>query len=169
MKLVVCPQRHLRSALETHQPSHVLSLVSPEADDPAVSSSFCREHMILKFNDIVEQRAGLIAPSLANVHAILALGKRWKRDAPLLIHCFAGISRSTAAAFILACQLKPDKAELHIAQMLRSASPSATPNALIVEIADGLLNRNGRMCAAITHIGRGAEAPHGSIFEIPVA
>jgi predicted protein tyrosine phosphatase len=47
---------------------------------------------------------------------------------------------------------------------LRAASPSATPNRLIVSYADALLGRNGRMSRAIEKIGRGENAYLGKPF-----
>lgn len=79
----------------------------------------------------------------------------------MLIHCFAGISRSTAAAYILACHFGAPGQEDSIANTLRRASPAATPNNLMVALADDLLNRDGRMIAAIRSIGRGADAFEG--------
>ena len=77
------------------------------------------------------------------------------------------MSRSTAAAFILACQREPGLSEVDIAAALRSASPIATPNPLMVALADAALGRNGRMIAAIAAIGRGADyAPYTS-FDLP--
>ena len=73
----------------------------------------------------------------------------WDRAAPLLIHCFAGVSRSTAAAFISACALAPQRDEGEIALALRAASPTATPNARLVALADAALGRAGRMTRAI--------------------
>ena len=79
----------------------------------------------------------------------------WDRDAPILIHCWAGISRSTATAYITACVHNPDADEHAIAQALRDASPTATPNRRFIALADAALGRNGRMKAAIEAIGRG--------------
>ena len=59
----------------------------------------------------------------------------------MLIHCFAGVSRSTAAAFIAACALAPNRDEATIARALRAASPTATPNARLVALADAALGR----------------------------
>jgi predicted protein tyrosine phosphatase len=50
---------------------------------------------------------------------------------------------------------------------LRKQSPSATPNIRLIEIADEILGRNGRMGAAIKLIGRGAEAFEGEVFSLP--
>jgi predicted protein tyrosine phosphatase len=80
------------------------------------------------------------------------------------VHCYAGISRSTAAAFVAVCALVPDRDEEEIAYDLRQRSPSATPNRLIVEIADRMLGRDGRMARAIASIGRGEDAFEGTPF-----
>ena len=73
----------------------------------------------------------------------------------MVVHCYAGISRSTASAFTSVCALNPHRDEESIAQALRRASPTATPNIRIVSLADRLLGRQGRMVAAIETIGRG--------------
>ena len=80
---------------------------------------------------------------------------RLARSRPIVVHCFAGISRSTAAAFITLCTVRPERDEHDIARRLRAASPYAFPNARLVALADGLLEREGRMIAAIQSIGRG--------------
>ena len=76
----------------------------------------------------------------------------------MVVHCFAGISRSTAAAFITLCVARPKRDERDIARRLRQASRFATPNARIIAIADTMLGRNGRMIEAIAEIGRGEMA-----------
>ena len=73
----------------------------------------------------------------------------------MVIHCYAGISRSTAAAFVAVCVLNPAGTEAAIARALRRASPTATPNIRIVALADDVLGRRGHMVEAITAIGQG--------------
>ncbi len=90
------------------------------------------DHLFLGFNDIVEPMEGMTPPAPEHVEALLGFVGRWERTSPIVIHCFAGISRSTAAAFITACALSPERDEADIANRLRAASPSATPNALLV-------------------------------------
>jgi predicted protein tyrosine phosphatase len=82
----------------------------------------------------------------------------------LVIHCHAGVSRSTAAAFIIACALAPSRRESEIADAIRQASHTATPNRRMVAIADAILKRNGRMSAAIERIGRGSDCYEGVPF-----
>ncbi len=84
-------------------------------------------------------------------------GRGWTGASPLLLSCELGISRSTASAFALACQAMPDMAEAALAEALRQAAPCATPNPLLVALADDALGRAGRMIEAVRAIGRGAD------------
>ena len=80
----------------------------------------------------------------------------------MVIHCWAGISRSTAAALISLCALNPRCAEHLIARRLREASPTAYPNRLMIRLADAALGRKGRMVAAVEAIGRGVVGQRGA-------
>ena len=101
------------------------------------------------------------------MQAVLDFGRNTGHQRALLIHCWAGISRSSAAAFAMACDRNPGF-ERDIAVELRRRSPSATPNRLMVRLADDLLERDGRMVDAIDAIGRGAEAREGEPYALPV-
>ena len=92
----------------------------------------------------------------------------WDRTSPMIIHCWAGISRSTASAFTAQCLFQPDRSEDELAQELRAASPVATPNRMIVAAADKLLGREGRMSQAVDTIGMGQSAWEGNIFTLDV-
>jgi predicted protein tyrosine phosphatase len=82
------------------------------------------------------------------------------------VHCYAGISRSTAGAFVTACALNPQRDESAIARALRDASPTAMPNIRIVSLADTMLGRDGRMIAAIRAIGLGTAAYASEPFRL---
>jgi predicted protein tyrosine phosphatase len=165
MKLVICPAVHAPQCFESYRPSHVLGLLSPGQDEIALPAPIHR--LELRFNDIATQQYGLVAPDESNLRAILDFGQSWDRAAPMLVYCFAGISRSTAAAFTIACQHHPRRAEQEIAKFLREASVSATPNPLMVALADTLLDRQGRMSDAVLAIGRGEGLFEGTSFELP--
>jgi predicted protein tyrosine phosphatase len=124
-------------------------------------------HLRIKVNDIAETMPGLVAPDEAMVSRIVKFGAAWTAEAPMLIHCWAGISRSTATAFILACERNPDAAESDIAASLRAASRYATPNRRFVALADDLLGRDGRMVDAVAAIGQGDAAMESHTFELP--
>lgn len=124
------------------------------------------DHLFLGMSDIVAPMEGETLPADGHVSELLAFVEKWDRAHPLLIHCYAGVSRSTAAAFIAACALDPERPEAEIAQRIRALSPTATPNAMLVEIADRLLGRGGRMSAAVSAMGRGVECFEGVPFAL---
>ena len=126
------------------------------------------DHLVLSMNDIVVEQPDMTPPGENHVRKLLDFAHDWDRKAPLVVHCFAGISRSTAAAYIVAAALAPQRDEAEIASTLRRLSPSATPNLRLISIADRLLDRDGRMVSAIELIGRGADAFEGVPFALKI-
>ena len=170
MTLLVCPLSQVETARALHRPSHLVSLLSPSSVDGAWPVSDASDaHLRLAFHDIARRRKGLVAPSAALVARLLAFADGWDAKRPMLVHCWAGVSRSTAAAFIVACRRAPQRSEAEIAQALRAAVPYATPNPLMVSLADAALGREGRMSAAVAAIGRGADTFEGALFELAPA
>jgi len=167
--IYVCPLSRLQDTVRMSRARHVLSVINANTAVARPAGVAAEDHLFIGFNDIVAPQEGLTHPSLDHVEAIIGFARRWPREAPLVVHCFAGISRSTASAYIAACALQPDADEAGIARTLRTASPSATPNALMVAIADDVLGRQGRMRAAIEAIGRGREAFEGHPFRLTLA
>lgn len=165
-KIIVAPQSKLVEAIAEYAPQKIITLVSPDAEVFLPVTLNADDYLRLNFNDITEKRDGFMAPEPQHVHALLDFGRSWAGEKPLLIHCYAGISRSTAAAYILACALKPELSAHDMALVLRKLSPSATPNIRLVTLADEILGRNGAMQKAIQSIGRGADAFEGSVFTL---
>jgi len=167
--LVVSPLSCLNATAAQHRPGAMVTLIS--AGTPVTRPVMVAEHqhLCLYFNDITEERQGLVAPAAKHVAQLLQFVRAWPRTAPLLLHCMMGISRSTAAAFIAACALNPQRAEAELAARLRVQAPSATPNARLIRLADSQLGRAGRMTAAIKHIGRGCDAGEGTPFVLDYA
>jgi len=166
MTLLVCPLSQVEMAMAAQRPSHLISLLSPSSPAGSWPASTA-EHLRLAFHDIAAPQHGLLAPCAEQVAELLAFAARWDPARPLLVHCWAGVSRSTAAALIIACQRTPAGAEMEIAHALRMAAPYATPNPLLVALADELLGRSGRMIAAVAAIGRGADTFEGALFKLP--
>ncbi len=125
-------------------------------------------HLHVAIHDISEPAEGMVCPGEEHVSEYLGFMERWDRAAPIVVHCYAGISRSTAAAFSALCAARPDLDEELIALRLRERSPEATPNARIVALADEILGRSGRMVKAVEKIGRGAEAFEGTVFALHI-
>jgi len=145
----------------------LLTLLSPDYPQTDWSAFACERHLWLAFHDIVEPMAGLTAPDRDVMQAVLDFGRNTLHQRALLIHCWAGISRSSAAAYAIACGRNPGF-ERDIAIELRRRSPSATPNRLMVRLADDLLARGGRMIEAVESIGRGVEAREGEPYRLPL-
>lgn len=165
----VCSLSRLHDTVDATGARHVVTLmrdVDQVVRPPAVAHA---NHLILEMDDITDHMDGYTPPADDHVAELISFVRAWDRAAPLVIHCYAGISRSTAAAFVTVCALNPDRDEATIARHLRGASPSATPNIRIVTIADRMLARSGRMVEAVSAIGRGASVYEGVPFRLELA
>ncbi|MEZ0171896.1 tyrosine phosphatase family protein [Microvirga sp. TS319] len=166
--LHVCPLSRLKETVASVGPSHMVSLLGVGASVERPDIIPPDRHLVIGVSDIVEPMDGHVLAGPEHMERLLAFVRAWDRDAPLLFHCWAGISRSTAAAYIAACALAPERDEGELALALRAAAPSATPNARFVALADERLERRGRMVEAIRAIGRGAEAMEGAPFMLQI-
>jgi predicted protein tyrosine phosphatase len=165
--IYVAPLSLVEMTVQDARVSHLVTLINGETSIPTPPSIGPDRHLRLSMNDICEPQPGLVLPCQNHVEDLIRFARDWDRQAPLLIHCWAGISRSTAAAFISLCALNPEGAEHELAWALRRASPTAYPNRLLVALADEALTRNGRMVAAIEEIGRGKIAEEADVFALP--
>ncbi|PZM17004.1 tyrosine phosphatase family protein [Rhizobium tubonense] len=157
--IIVSPLARIAEMAVRHRSREMISLIAKEQafHRPAVISA--ERHLLLGMNDIsFASTGGLVAPQEAHVQAIIDFAKDWDRSAPLLIHCWMGVSRSPAAALIAALAVHPEEDDMTLVRRLRSASPYATPNARLIQIGDEMLQRRGRLVDAIRSIGRGADA-----------
>ncbi|WP_373505776.1 tyrosine phosphatase family protein [Aestuariivirga sp.] len=162
--IIVGPLSKVQPLIDEHGVSHVVTLLAPDTPHPAPQGVHQDRHLKLYFHDIVQAMEGHTPPRAADAEKLIAFLEGWERTNPMLIHCWAGISRSTAAAYTALCLFRPRADEEELAWELRKASPSATPNRLIVSLADDVLGREGRMVRAIEKIGRGADAFEGTPF-----
>lgn len=149
------------------QPSRVVSLLSPYDTFPTFPGLGAGHHLQVGIHDIAEDIGEWRAPGAQDAEKVIRFVEDWDRTAPLLVHCWAGISRSTASAFIAACLHNPSADEGAIANALRAASVTAYPNRRLVAHADDILGRSGRMSKAINDIGRGQVAEEAQPFSIP--
>ncbi|HLL27977.1 MAG TPA: protein tyrosine phosphatase [Xanthobacteraceae bacterium] len=168
--IVVCSLSRLQETVEKSRARHVVTLVRDEElikrEREGLKNQGIRpeDHLWLEMDDIADEMDGMIAPNEEHVERLLAFLDRWDRAQPMVVHCYAGISRSTAAAFVAACALSPGRDEAEIAARLRAASPTAYPNRRLVALADSHLGRGGRMSAAIETMGFGVGAYEAEPF-----
>lgn len=165
--LYVCPMSLVHAMLARTSARHLITLINLQTMLETPPGIAPNNHLKLAVNDITEPQEGLIHPSAEHVDELVRFALSWDRQGPLVIHCWAGISRSTAAAFITLCALNPSVPERLLARRLREASATASPNRLLVRLADARLNRCGRMVTAIEEIGPGLMSPEGQPFTLP--
>jgi predicted protein tyrosine phosphatase len=164
--LHVCSLVHLPGTVQATRASHVVTVMADVGKVQRPPSILEDNHLVISMDDIIEEAEGFTAPAVDHVERVLSFGRGWNRAAPMVIHCYAGISRSTASAFAVACALNPGRSESEIARRIRSASACAHPNRLIVSHADRLLGRDGRMLRALDEIGHGNLTVEGRPFRI---
>lgn len=152
MKIWISPLREAHNVAARARPASAVSLLSPGDVFPRFEAVDDDEHHKVSLHDIREPQEGRTAPAEDHVLALIAFLKGWNPDETLLVHCWAGISRSTATAFIGACLHNPHADEAAIAGAVADASPTAFPNTRIVSIADDLMGRKGRMAEAVKAI-----------------
>ncbi len=167
-RIHVCSLALIGETVERTGARSLVTLLNPDTPVVRPLAIAPERHLYIGVADIIEESPGHVLPAHSHLRELLEFVAAWDREAPLLIHCFAGVSRSTAAAYVSACALAPQRDEAEIAQVLRAASPTATPNALLVALADAALGREGRMRRAIESIGRGAECSEGIPFALEI-
>ncbi len=165
----VCPLETMPRLVVETGARHLITVINQMSIPPTPAVVPPDLHLRLAMNDITAPQDGLVHPNSEHIETLIAFARTWNRQGPLVVHCWAGISRSTAAAFITLCTLNEPGNERRFAQALRAASPTATPNFLMVEIADDLLGAKGRMVDAISEIGTGEMAMAGTPFVLPSA
>jgi predicted protein tyrosine phosphatase len=162
----VCSLAALPSTVQSTGASHILTVMGDISRVQRPASVREANHLMISMDDISEPADGLVTPSGEHIDRVLAFVRDWDRQAPLVVHCYAGISRSTASAFAAACALNPHRDEMMIARQMRRASPTAFPNRLIVSLADRALGRNGRMLRALDDMGPGDMSIEGRPFRV---
>lgn len=167
--LHVSPLSRLDETVAAVRARHLVTLINVGTSVARPAGIPSERHLFLGMSDINQALDGHVLAGQEHMERLLAFVHDWDRAEPMVIHCWAGISRSTAAAYIAACSLAPNRDEDDVADTLRSVAPSATPNARLVALADAALGRRGRMIRAIARIGRGADAFEGTPFAMPLA
>lgn len=165
--LHVCPLAAIAEVVSTSGAKRLMTVINAHTlvEKPAIIAD--ERHLKVHINDIAAPQEGLVHAQTGHIEDILRFAGEWDHAEPMVIHCWAGISRSTAAAFISVCAASEPGTELTIARLIRTASVTANPNSLMVAIADDLLGRRGRMVDAVRAIGEGKAALSGTPFAIP--
>jgi predicted protein tyrosine phosphatase len=141
--------------------THVLSILDPGWPEPEALGAFdAHRRLELRFHDVIEAGPGWIAPERLDVEQLLSFGRDLTgvRGTHLLVHCHAGVSRSTAAATLILAQARPDRPAEEVLQAVVLQRSHAWPNLRILELGDALLDRRGEIVdAARAHYRRRLE------------
>jgi predicted protein tyrosine phosphatase len=168
-RLYVCSLTKVVDTVRSSGARSLVSILTAGASVARPSEIAPQRHLRIAVSDIEAPVAGHILPAAHHIEQLLIFAREWDRATPLVIHCYAGVSRSPAAAFVAACALAPEVSERDVARRLRLASPTATPNQRLIALADLIMDRRGRMVEAIAEIGRGAECFEGAPFALELA
>jgi predicted protein tyrosine phosphatase len=163
----VCPLSAVPQIVSRHSASHLITCLQDAVLVETPQLITPGNHLRLLVHDIAEVIPGHVAPSEEHIADLIEFALAWGGEGPMVVHCWAGISRSTAAAFTALCAINPQVPEALIARRLREASPTAYPNRLMIRLADAALERRGRMVRAVESIGRGAYASEAVPFVLP--
>ena len=164
--IYICPLADVHDHAAAFRPSHVLSMLGDD-EFPATPPGIAAErHLRLRFHDIDEPAYGLQAPEPHHIRSILEFGAAWAASGPVIVHCFAGVSRSTAAALTLVAQANPGQ-ERAAARLLRERAPHAKPNRRMIRLADEALGLGGRLADAVDGMGTPDFATMGSLVALP--
>jgi predicted protein tyrosine phosphatase len=137
--------------------THVLSILDPGWPEPEALGAFdAHRRLELRFHDVIEAGPGWIAPERLDVEQLLSFGRDLTeaRGTHLLVHCHAGVSRSTAAATLILAQARPDRPAEELLQAVVRQRSHAWPNLRILELGDALLDRRGEIVDAARAIYR---------------
>jgi predicted protein tyrosine phosphatase len=122
----------------------IVSILNTGAPQPLALAGVDAELLTLRFDDVIVPGGGFRPPDRDDIERLLAFDLNHRAGELLLVHCTAGISRSTAALAILLAQRRPG-AEADAFAAVRAARPKAWPNSLMVALADDVLDAQGRL------------------------
>ena len=166
--IYVCNLIEMPGHAEALGVSHLVSLVAPNEQPPTPAPVAGDRHHRVEIHDISEPLDGHILPAVEHVSGLIDFVRAWPHDeAPILIHCVAGISRSMAAALITLA-IKAPARELDAARHLRSAAPHAYPNRRMIAVADQVLGCDGRLIEAREAMGPADLLPLAPLVRLPL-
>jgi predicted protein tyrosine phosphatase len=129
--------------------AEVTCLLSIGADSDQLPDGYgnVANKLRLLVNDVVTEEGA----TESDILQILQLAERLRTaSGKVLVHCEAGVSRSPAAALIMyACWLGPGQEHEAMGRVL-AQRPLAMPNPRMVELADKMLDREGRLLGVLS-------------------
>ena len=153
MKIYVTNLFDLPAHVRVIRPGYLVSIIQSEYQPETPPEIEPQRHLRVRVDDISEPSTGFIVPGRAHIEELVDFLHDWPADESLMVHCYAGVSRSTATALIAHFMKCGD--EFTSTHALRAAAPHASPNRRIIALADDILGCGGRLIEACTAMGPG--------------
>ena len=134
-RIHVCPLSRVDEVARRVGAASLVTLINPDFDVRRPSCIDASRHLRLSLADIDAPAEEHVAPGEDHVRDLVAFARAWGRREPMLIHCYAGVSRSTAAALIVAAALCPTRDERDAP--IKRASEISPPQPIRIQFADG--------------------------------
>jgi predicted protein tyrosine phosphatase len=166
--IIVSSYWALEETLERYKPAYLVSLI--ENADAVSTPNYItpNNHLRLSFHDIEYEIPGT-SPSVADIEKLIEIALRWNvsRES-ILVHCVAGVSRSSAAGLIIASVRQPDS-EAKLVWLLKQQAPYCHPNRLMIKLADQVLFLEGKLIDAVAYMGEPDETvrPQPFVLNVP--
>lgn len=158
--LHICPLDDVAAVIRHHAPSHALSLIRRRDGLALPQPLASTRHLHLAIDDIEVAQAPYLLPQVEDVQRIIMFFDEARGAGHVLVHCWQGISRSSAAALIGLAMCVPGQEDVQ-ARRLFQCMPFARPNRRLLALADALLQRDGRLAAMSDCFDHGGTVPMG--------
>ena len=155
------------AAVQAHRVGALVSIIQAEFQPPTPPTLTAAQHHRCAIHDITAAQPGEQLAGPEHIQTLVAFLRQWNDAEPLLAHCFAGVSRSTAVALIAHAMRSGDAGAS--ATALRRAVPYALPNRHIVALADAELGFGGTLAEALDALPERTETkPRGHVATLPL-
>ncbi len=127
--LTICAKRQVRKTVKRFEATHLISLVDPD-DRMARPHRIERgNHLVMFFDDVADPDLP-DAPQQEHLLRAIEWADRLPETARLVVHCTAGVSRSTALSYgLLRCSMREQDAMAYVMHV----RPEARPNLLMMQ------------------------------------
>lgn len=156
-EFLVCSKSQVRARVRSMDATHLVTLLDP-GDDVHKPNRIRPENWLWLRVEDEENSTCANAPTLAHAEQILEFGRNLPSDARVVIHCFAGVSRSTATGLALWLQSNGVDKLADAEAWLLAHRERPCPNMLLAEHFDHLLGLNGEFVRLCDQIGEGSMA-----------
>ncbi len=164
MKIYITNVFDLPDHVRAVQPGYLVSIIQQAFQPETPPEIKAERHLRLDVHDISHPEPGSILPGHTHVEELIDFIHGWPADESLMVHCYAGVSRSSASALIAHYMKCGD--EYASAQALREAAPHASPNRRIIALADDILGCEGRLIEAREAMGPSEFVDEGPLVEL---